>query len=522
MALYDGLRRKSGRVRGRIAVAGSSIVDAYSSLERRFGRLDALADAAGILGWDCQTLMPDGAARGRADQLAVLRGLGHEILTAPETADALDAADGTAASLDPWQRANLREMRRAHAHAAAVPGDLVEASSWAISKAEMTWREARAEADFAKLAPELSEVLRLQREIGTIKGAALGLGTYDALLDEYDPGMRRATIDPLFAQVRARLPDLVAEARERQAREPAPLPLEGPFPVEGQRRVGLALMEALGFDFARGRLDVSLHPFCGGATDDVRITTRYDAADVGRALMGVLHETGHALYEQGRPAAWRRQPVGKARGMSLHESQSLIVEMQACRTPEFFTFLAPLLRAAFGRDGAPWTPENLHRLHTRVEPGFIRVDADEATYPAHVLLRYDLESAMIAGDLSVADLPGAFDDGMRALLGLTVPNDRLGCLQDIHWPSGAWGYFPTYTLGAMAAAQLFRSAKQAEPGILPGLARGDFTPLRGWLRTHVHEKGSLLDTDDLLERATGTPLGTQAFLAHLETRYLSA
>ncbi|WP_375463160.1 carboxypeptidase M32 [uncultured Methylobacterium sp.] len=492
-------------------------MNAYSSLERRFARLDALSDAAGILGWDCQTLMPDGAADGRADQLATLHGLAHEILTASETADALAAVEEGA--LDPWQRANLQEMRRVHAHASAVPGDLVEASSRAISKAEMVWREARAQTDFAMLLPYLAEVLRLQREIGTIKGAALGLQPYDALLDAYDPGMRRATIDPLFSELRARLPGLVARARERQAREPAPLPLDGPFPVEGQRRLGLALMGALGFDFTRGRLDISLHPFCGGATDDVRITTRYDEADFGRALMGVLHETGHALYEQGCPGAWRHQPVGKARGMSLHESQSLIVEMQACRSPEFFEFLAPLVREEFGRDGAPWTPENLHRLHTRVEPGFIRVDADEATYPAHILLRYDLESAMIAGDLAVADLPGAFNDGMADLLGLTVPNDRVGCLQDIHWPSGAWGYFPTYTLGAMAAAQLFDSAKQAEPGILPGLARGDFGPLRGWLRAQVHEKGSLLGTDAVLEQATGASLGTEAFLAHLDTRY---
>ncbi|WP_375455036.1 carboxypeptidase M32 [uncultured Methylobacterium sp.] len=494
----------------------------YSVLERRFARLDAVSDAAGILGWDCQTLMPDGAADGRADQLAVLRGLAHELLTSAETADALAAAEQSAGDLDHWQRANLAEMRRLHAHAAAVPGDLVEASSRAASKAEMVWREARAEADFGKLLPHLSEVLRLQREIGAVKGAALGLGPYDALLDAYDPGMRRATIDPLFAQLRARLPGLVARARARQAREPAPLPLHGPFPVEGQRRVGLALMRALGFDFTRGRLDVSLHPFCGGATDDVRITTRYDEADFGRALMGVLHETGHALYEQGRPAAWRHQPVGKARGMSLHESQSLIVEMQACRTRAFFEFLAPLVREAFGREGAAWTAENLHRAHTRVEPGFIRVDADEATYPAHILLRYDLESAMIASDLAVADLPGAFDDGMRDLLGLTVPDDRLGCLQDIHWPGGAWGYFPTYTLGAMAAAQMFRSAQAAEPGILAGVAAGDFSRLRGWLRAHVHAKGSLVGTDALMAQATGAPLGTEAFLAHLEARYAGA
>ncbi|MDR7039402.1 carboxypeptidase Taq [Methylobacterium sp. BE186] len=495
-------------------------MQAYLDLEQRFARLHALGDASGILGWDAQTLMPDGAAAGRADQLAVLKGLAHDILTAPETADLLAAAEDAGTGLDPWRRANLREMRRAYLHAVSVPRDLVEANSRAVSRSEMTWRQARQDSDFASLAPALAEVLRLQREIGRAKGERLGLSPYDALLDGYDPGLRQGRIDPLFAQLRDFLPGLVAEARARQAAEPAPIPLDGPFPVERQRQVGLALMGAMGFDFTRGRLDVSLHPFCGGATDDVRITTRYDEADVTRALLGVLHETGHALYEQGRPAAWRGQPVGEARGMSLHESQSLIVEMQACRSRAFAGYLAPLLRDAFGREGPAWSAENLYRLHVRVEPGFIRVDADEMTYPAHILLRYGLETAMIAGDLTVADLPGAFNDGMRDLLGLQVPNDRLGCLQDIHWPGGSWGYFPTYTLGAMAAAQLFQAAQAAQPDLVPALGRGDFTPLRTWLRARVHERGSLLDTDGILEEATGAPLGTAAFRRHLEQRYL--
>jgi carboxypeptidase Taq len=500
-------------------IEGVVVMTAYGTLEARFARLSALEGAAGILGWDAQALMPEGAAEARGEQLAVLHGLAHEILTAPQTGDALAAAEAEG-GLDPWPAANLHEMRRAHTHASAVPQDLVEASSRAVSRSEMVWREARRDADFGRLAPYLAEVLRLQREIGQAKGAVLGLDPYDALLDGYDPGMRRAVIDPLFADLTSWLPGLIAAARDRQASGPAALPLDGPFPVETQRQLGLTLMRALGFDESRGRLDISLHPFCGGATDDVRITTRYDEADFSRALMGVMHETGHALYEQGRPAAWRHQPVGSARGMSLHESQSLIIEMQACRSREFVSYLAPLLREAFGRSGPAWEPENLFRLYTRVEPGFIRVDADEATYPAHILLRYRLETAMVAGDLAVEDLPGAFNDGMRDLLGLTVPDDRVGCLQDIHWPSGAFGYFPTYTLGAMAAAQLFRAAKSAEPALPGCLAKGDFAPLRNWLRANIHERGSLLTTDSLLEQATGAPLGTAAFRAHLQARYL--
>ena len=496
-------------------------MQAYETLAALFGRLRALNDAAGILGWDAQTLMPAGAAEGRAEQLATLRGMAHELLVAPAVADLLAQAghqSGSGDGLGPWEAANLREMKRAHAHAAAVPGDLVVAESRATSAAEMAWREARATSDFAILRPHLEAVLVAERAIAQAKGAALDLAPYDALLDQFDPGLRGSFIDPLFDRLRAELPGLLAAARETQAGKGAPAPLAGPYPVAAQRALGERLMRAIGFDFERGRLDVSLHPFCGGATSDVRITTRYREDDFSRALMGVLHETGHAMYEQGRPRAWLAQPVGDARGMVMHESQSLLVEMQACRTPEFLGFLAPLAREAFG----PATPDAgaLLQLYTRVEPGFIRVDADEVTYPAHILLRYDLERAMIDGNLAIADLPGAFNDGMKRLLGLDVPNDAHGCLQDIHWPSGGWGYFPTYTLGAFAAAQLFEAACAADPGIMPGLARGEFSGLVAWLREHVHEVGSLLSTDALITEATGRPLGLESYLTHLNRRYL--
>jgi carboxypeptidase Taq len=265
-----------------------------------------------------------------------------------------------------------------------------------------------------------------------------------------------------------------------------------------------------------------LHPFCGGTPDDVRITTRYDETNFTRALMGVLHETGHALYERGLPAHWRRQPVGDARGMSVHESQSLLVEMQACRSREFLEFTAPLLRDAFGGKGPAWEPDNLYRIYTQVERGFIRVDADEVTYPAHVILRYRLEKAMVAGDLEVEDLPGEWNHAMRELVGVTPPTDREGCLQDIHWYDGAWGYFPTYTLGAMTAAQLFAAAKRADTTIPAAIARGNFAPLLAWLRMNIHGKGSLLSTSDLLRQATGSSLDARIYEDHLKRRYLAA
>ena len=492
---------------------------AYSELSARMGRIAALSNAIGILHWDHAAMMPTGAAASRSESMALLSVLRHEMTTDAALGDLLDEADAQN-QLGPWERANLREIRRVWTVETALPADLVAASSKATSACEMRWRQARADSDFVGLLPLLSEVLALQREIGRAKGERLGLDPYDALLNDYEPSGRAAKIDALFDDLADFLPSFTDEALAVQARRPADPSLDGPFPVEIQRSLGMRLMAALGYDFERGRLDVSTHPFCGGADDDVRITTRYDEADFTSALMGVLHETGHALYEQGRPQAFMNQPVGHARGMSLHESQSLLIEMQACRSREFLAFAGPIMRDAFGGSGPAWEPDALWRRYTRVSRSFIRVDADEATYPAHVILRYRLERAIIAGDLALGDLPGAWADGMRELLGVTPPNDRLGCLQDIHWPSGGWGYFPTYTLGAMTAAQLFDAANRAEPDILPAIARGDFSPLVGWLRANVHGQGSLYETDELLTRATGRPLDAGVFKAHLKRRYL--
>lgn len=493
----------------------------YAALETRFARIGAVQDAAAMLQWDGATLMPAGGADARAEQIATLRVIVHETLTDAAMPDLLDAA-AAQNDLGDWQRANLVEMRRLWLHATALPGDLVAAFSKACSASEMRWRQARPAGDFAAMLPELRRVLTLVREVAAAKAARLGKSPYESLLDEYEPGGSTAAIDLLFDDLALRLLGLIEGALERQAARPAPLPLRGPFPIEAQRRLGVALMQCLGFDFDHGRLDVSLHPFCGGTPDDVRLTTRYDEGDFGRAMMGVLHETGHALYERGLPSAWRRQPVGHARGMSIHESQSLLVEMQACRSREFTEFLAPLLRQSFGGSGPAWQAENLYRLNTRVARSLIRVDADEVTYPAHVILRYRLERAMIAGDLALEDLPAAWNEAMRALIGIAPANDRDGCLQDIHWYDGAWGYFPTYTLGAMTAAQLFAAAKRADPHILPAIAKGDFAPLLAWLRANVHEKASRYSAAEIVTQATGRPLDATTYEQHLETRYIAA
>jgi carboxypeptidase Taq len=490
---------------------------AYVELEARFRRLNALREAGSVLHWDTATMMPEGGAVARAEQLATLRVVCHEVLSDRALPDLFAGAEDE--GLDAWQAANLREMRRQWLHATALPARLVEALSKTSSECEMLWRKARPQADFALILPALRRLLALVREKAEAKAAVLGTSPYEALLDQYEPDGRTREIDRLFDALAAELPALIDAAIARQRRAAPPLVPEGSFPVAAQRQAGIRLMEQLGFDFAHGRLDESLHPFCGGTPDDVRITTRYDESNFTRALMGVLHETGHALYERGLPPLWRQQPVGDARGMSIHESQSLLVEMQVCRSREFLDYAAPILRQCFGGKGAAWDADNLYRLYIRVERGLIRVDADELTYPAHVILRYRLERALIAGELDLGALPAAWNDGMRELLGIVPPDDRLGCLQDIHWYDGAWGYFPTYTLGAMTAAQLFAAAKRADPAIVPGIARGDFVPLSAWLRANVHAKASSVSTAEIIKGATGRALDAGVFLAHLRARY---
>ncbi len=498
----------------------------YDQLAARHRRLSHLGHVEAIVGWDEATMMPEGGGEARAEALATLRVLAHEMATDPRLGELLAGAHAEAASgaLDAWQTANLREIERLYVRETCLPAELVEASSRAESRSEQAWRRLRKENDWASYAPLLGEVIDRKREVAAALSSKLGLSPYDALLDGYEPGMRSAVIDTLFADLRGFLPGLIAAVVERQKSEPMTVPA-GPFPVERQRALGVEVMKRVNFDFAHGRIDVSHHPFCGGVPRDVRITTRYDEGDFVKSFMGVLHETGHAKYEQNLPAAWLDQPVGRARSMGVHESQSLLQEMQVSRSRESLTFVTPLVQEAFASAAAAqpeaFTASNLHRLYTRVRAGFIRVDADEATYPCHVILRYEIERKLMEGTMQVGDIPEAWDASMRALLGLsTAGNFRDGCMQDVHWPAGLFGYFPTYTLGAMTAAQLFAAARRALPEVSGQIARGDFAPLDGWLREHIWSRGSLRTTPELVTEATGAPLATESFKRHLRARYL--
>jgi carboxypeptidase Taq len=490
---------------------------AYDELTRTYQRLHRLSHLQALAGWDQAANMPPKGSAARASALAEMAALLHRMRTEPALAQAIERAGGEA--LDDHQRANLREIRRDWRLANALPESLVQRRQLAASRCEHAWRTQRPANDWTGFLDNFREVLALAREEAERLSQSLGLARYDALMERFEPGMTSATVDRVFGDLRQWLPGLIQRVRARQAGEPVIAPV-GPFPIEAQRRLCERVIGLLGFDFDAGRLDVSTHPFCGGVPEDVRMTTRFRADDFLGSLMGTVHETGHGRYEQNLPRDWLGQPVAEARSMALHESQSLAFEMQLGGHPGFVARLAPLLAEAFGAQPA-FAPDNLHRLMTRVKPGFIRVDSDEVTYPAHIVLRYEIERALIEGAIEAADIPALWDEKAAELLGLdTRGNYRDGPLQDVHWPEGMFGYFPCYSLGAMYAAQWFAAMRRAVPDLDARLAAGDIAPVFDWLRDQIWSQGCRWTTDELAHRASGEALNPAHFKAHLEARYL--
>ena len=382
----------------------------------------------------------------------------------------------------------------------------------------------RGKNDWNTFLPTFENIVSLAREEAHRRAEVLRLSPYDAMVEQYDPGSRSAEIARVFADLKHFLKTFIPEALDAQERRRAARPLkpfEGPFPIDGQKALGLELMKAVGFDFSHGRLDVSHHPFCGGVPSDVRMTTRYRTDEFLSSLMGILHETGHGLYEQNLPHDLGHWPSTKARGMAMHESQSLFQEMQLSRRPEFWEFALPKARAILGIAGME-VADMLAHVH-RVERGFIRVDADEATYPLHVILRFEIEQELITGKMDAKDVPEAWDAKMREYLGLsTAGNYKDGPMQDVHWPSGAFGYFPSYTLGAMMAAQQWTAVERAVPDASNQIARGDFSAINAWRKENIWSRASMLSTPEIMRQATGEPLNASYFEAHLRRRYLDA
>jgi len=474
----------------------------------------AIDHAQAILGADEATHMASGGGEERASAMGRLAAMSHEMLTAPEVADWIAAARQE--NLDPDQQAAVREFARVHANMTALTAQFVERQTNARMRSEQLWRKLRPNGDWKGFEPALSELLELAREEASMRGAALGLDPYDALIEQHDPGSRAGEIEKIFAELKQFLVDFVPEAEEAGRRRKAPNGLRE-FPVEAQRELGIHLMKAVGFDFEHGSLSVSVHPFCGGVPTDVRITTRYRNGDFLSALMGVLHETGHALYEQNLPRKWHHWPSGRARGMAMHESQSLFSEKQIGRNPAFWRFALPFVREKLGVD---WTIEEIVAAVLEVKRGLIRVDADEVTYPLHVILRFELERELISGSLSVRDIPQAWDEKMKANFELsTIDDPKDGPMQDVHWPAGVFGYFPSYTLGALLAAQQWQAVVKALPDVETDIAAGRFDRINDWRRDNIWSQASVRSADEITRKATGSALNAQPFIEHLKERY---
>ena len=488
----------------------------WNELRERMGELRDLAEICSLLTWDQETFMPPGGTSYRATQLATLQTVLHERLVHPRLGELLALAEQEP-SLDETQRRMVQNLARERNRVVRVPQSLVQELARRQSISVEAWRTARERRDFSLFAPHLEELVRLKRE----QADAIGHDgeRYDALLDGYEPGMRVSRLEPLLRELAAALVPMVQAVTE------APAPArwkyeEHRFPVEQQRRFCRLLVERMGFDTAKGRLDESAHPFtCGIGSGDVRLTTRYDERNPWVAIFGTIHETGHGLYEQNLPEEHRRDPIGLPASMGLHESQSRLWENVIGRSLPFWEGLEREMRQAFPTQLEGASIREVQASACRVSRSLIRVDADELTYNLHILVRFELELALIRGELEVRDLPAAWNEKMERYLGVVPGNDAEGVLQDIHWAWGEFGYFPSYTLGNLYAALLHERMRAEIPALDEHLRRGELLPVRDWLVEKVHRQGHRWDAEEIVRRATGKSLETGALVRYLADRY---
>jgi carboxypeptidase Taq len=489
--------------------------DTYKQLIARVRDLHLANSVEQLLDWDQETYMPSRAAPTRAAQMALIAGIGQEKLLDPEFGRLLEAAEAEADD-DVIVATNVRETRRIYNRRVKLPAVLVRQIAGTIALAKDAWAGARRESRFDDFAPHLEKLLDLKREVAERVGYEAD--PYDALLDEFEPGARAADVDALFAEIKAVLVPLVRDIKASKT-QPDTAVRERECPVPRQVTFGRRVAEAMGFDFEAGRLDTSVHPFCSSCSPlDVRMTSRYDAHYLPMSLFGIMHEAGHGLYEQGLPAEHAHTPAGMFVSLGIHESQSRLWENLVGRSRPFWASCFAQLQAEFPAL-ADVTVDDWYFAINAVQPSFIRVEADEVTYNLHIMLRFALERQMIAGKLKVKDVPEAWNDGMQELLGITPPDDAQGCLQDIHWSMGIFGYFPTYTLGNLYAAQFFDAAGRDLPELDMHLARGNLKPLRNWLRESIHQHGQRYRAGELVKEVTGAPLSTAAFARYLQRKF---
>jgi carboxypeptidase Taq len=492
----------------------ASTESTYALFISELKEISLLGSVCGVLGWDERTQMPPRGASTRADQLSLMATIIHKRFTSPQIGDWLSQLEES--SLDEESTANVRETRRRYARETKIPSSLVEEEARVEVMAQQAWAEARKNSDFAAFAPWLEKILPLKLQRAKCIGYAVH--PYDALLDEFEPNETAANVNRVFESLRDPLVDLIGRIKDSNNPAPAEI-LERKYPADQQEALAREAATAIGFDFTGGRLDTSVHPFCSGlGPGDTRMTTRYDENYFSDAFFGVLHETGHALYNQGLPAKHFGTPLGSAVSLGIHESQSRMWENMVGRSRSFWTFFLPKARAAFPQSLAGVTDDQWYRAIKDVRPSFIRTESDEATYNLHILLRFELEQAMMTGGLSISDLPGAWNERMKKYLGITPPDAARGVLQDIHWSGGSIGYFPTYTLGNLYASQFFEAARSELGDLDAQFARGEFAPLLNWLRTNIHRHGKRYSAAQLAQRVTGKELSAEPLLKHLRKK----
>ena len=489
---------------------------ALGTLKRRLAKISDVWAASAALGWDQHTYMPPGGIAGRAEQLATLGSIAHEMLVSEETGALLEAAGEPEPGTE--DAALVRRARRDYERATKLPARLVADLSRATSLAQPAWEEARAASDWAAFAPHLEGILGLRRESAEYLGYEDQ--PYDALLDLYEPRAKTANLRAMFEGLRTALVPMIREISALPD-EDRGRPLYGSYDEAAQERFGRRVISAFGYDWDRGRQDQAVHPFCIdiGGPGDVRITTRFDPGWLSPALFATFHEAGHAMYEQNVDPSYARTPLSGGVSMGVHESQSRLWENLVGRSRQFWSFYYPSLREAFPEALDAVSAEAFYRAINEVRPSEIRVEADELTYNLHILLRFELELDLLEDKLSVADLPAAWNAKMEGYLGVMPGNDARGVLQDVHWAAGLFGYFPTYTIGNVLAAQLYEAAVAAHPEIPADMARGEFGALRGWLRENVHRHGRRYDPDELVERATGRPPDAAPYLGYLMAKF---
>ena len=497
-----------------------SKIENYQRLEQELARITHIRNIGMLAHWDAATGLPKGSVRSRNEEIATFSAVVHEMSTSEKIGQLIEASQGEFDYLDEWQKSNLALTKKSYDRETAISSDVQHEFSIASSASEFAWREARANNDFKSLIPYLDRVFNVVRKIAELQSQKLKKSSMDVLIDSFDPGRTSLEISDIFNVLKAQLPELTEKIIQKQKGEKV-IPLSKPIEETTQKLIGLKIMEMMGFKMDRGRLDKSVHPFCIGSNDDVRLTTRYDENNFISSLFGVIHETGHGLYQQNLPAKYRNQPVGGPLGMAFHESQSLIMEMQAGTSREFTQFLAKLLRDHFKFAGPEYSEENLYKLVTRVKPSFIRVDADEVTYPMHIILRFEIEKAILEDNLKAQDLPVLWNSKMQQYLGIIPNTNSEGCMQDIHWPSGWLGYFPSYTNGAIIASMLMRSAKDEYSEIGSELDKGNFQSLNKYLNDNLRQYGSSKSSADLLKASTGyDSVQPGIFIDYLQDKYL--